>query len=210
MAGHSLHLCLRLLSCWAHCQLLQGFCRAKDAGWPPVSFQPFCLSIYSSYPSMLLFIICSFIHPSTSTSNHSLFTFSNQLPHARCLPKGQACVEVSLLRLCALAKDVSAYALDSVHKPAFKHSYWQRPRVLQMHALRTAQVLETSPGDAHALLQPRASWTALPWGIVSFSKHSHVKVAPTTSPALVQHQPTEQAVHTHRRLWRHKTCPART
>ena len=63
-----------------------------------------------------------------------------------------------------------------------------------MHAV---QILETSSGDAHALLQPRASQTALPWGSASLSqKLHHVKLARATRAALIQHKPSEQAVHT--------------
>ena len=66
-----------------------------------------------------------------------------------------------------------------------------------MHARCTWRLLETSSGDAHALLQPRASQTALPWSSASLSqKLHHGKLAPATRVALVQHKPSEQAVHT--------------
>ena len=53
-------------------------------------------SIHPSHQSFCSSFVHPSIHPSSSTSNHSSFTFSNHLPHVRCLPKGQACVEISL------------------------------------------------------------------------------------------------------------------
>ena len=143
-------------------------------------------SVHAIHQSFCSSFVHSYIHPFSHSARHLFIHSLVHLSHVTCLPKGQASVPISLLRLCALAEDVSDHALDGIHKPALKQSYRQRSRVLQMHALHAVQILETPSGDAHALLQPRESWTTLARSSASLSKQlHHVKVAPATSPALV-------------------------
>ena len=140
-----------------------------------------CPSIYSSYSfysfySSYSVVHHSFIHQSIHFQIHPFvrsFTSSFISHHVRCLPKGQACVEVSLLSLCTLAEDVSEHlALDGIHKLALSNhtskAGLESCRCMHCVLYKSWRLLLCS---VHALRQQRAPWTSLSWGSVSLSRN---------------------------------------
>ena len=82
--------------------------------------QPFCLSSYSSYSSIHLFVICLCVHP-------SVFTFTQSLVHPQfhsfattnaSQQSGMCTGQLAVSLLCAFAECVSHHALDGIHKSA--------------------------------------------------------------------------------------------